>query len=448
MESGEAGAIPVEIGATPVVAGVSQPESACTQQAGGSTPVKPSCPPTSKKPTSRKVSPAWDHFDKVDYPDDRYVAICKYCKRELSAASKNHGTSSLLSHVAGCAKNPNRELRGQKTLSFEPKKEGEKGFDLVTTAFTIEAGRKALAEMIILDELPFTFVENYGFRKFVKVLQPKFKIIPSLKTIAKEVVGLKEHDSSISKVRDAVRWNSTYVMLESAVKFEKVFLRMDFEDEVYNTHFHKQQKSGGLGAPDASDFQDCSFSKLYGSEKATGKIANVRDVLTKLFDYYASIHSPNVEVESVSEKSTMTTDVDMSKTNPYASMDLQYDLYLEAEQSMGCNNKLDKFLAKNCEGRKDVNFDILLLWKTNSSRYQVLSKMVRDVLAVLVSTVASKLAFSTGGRILDPFRSSLSPDMVQVLVCSQNWLKSSVPISLRNAMDEEEDIGARANLDF
>ena len=27
------------------------------------------------------------------------------------------------------------------------------------------------------------------------------------------------------------RWNSTYVMLESAVKFEKVFLRMDFEDE-------------------------------------------------------------------------------------------------------------------------------------------------------------------------------------------------------------------------
>jgi hypothetical protein len=68
----------------------------------------------------------------------------------------------------------------------------------------------------------------------------------------------------------------------------------------------------------------------------------------------------------------------------------------------------------------------------------VLSKMARDVLAVLVSTVAFKSAFSTGGLILDPFRSSLSPNMVQVLVCSQNWLKSSVPISLRNAMDEVE----------
>jgi hypothetical protein len=583
---------------------------------------------------------------------------------------------------------------------LNPKKKGggggEEGFDLVVTTFTVEAGRKAIAEMIILDELPFTFVENYGFRKLLKVLQPKFKIISSCKTIAKEVVsiynieraklkkalegrrlclttdtwtsiqnfcymcltchfidddwklhkrilnfcvvddhkgetvgrkielclrawdidsiftltvdnassndntikfleivthdwkgivlehqflpmrccahilnlivgeGLKERDSSISKVRDAVRyvkslpnrfqifkyyvktlgiesksllcldiatrWNSTYIMLESAVKFEKVFLRMDFENEAYNTHFHKQQKSGGLGAPDASDFQDCRlfvsflklfynatkkfsgslyvtantffdeiyiiqtkimelkgskdnllkqmatsmhlkfekywgegdkinpllyvavaldprkkltflkfcFSKLYGSEKAAAKIANVREVLAKLFDYYASIHSPNVEAESVSEKSTMTTDVDMSETNPYAFMDSQYDLYLEAEQSMGCNNELDKYLAENCEGRKDENFDILRWWKTNFGRYQVLSKMARDVLAVPVSTVASESAFSTGGRILDPFRSSLSPDMVQVLICSQNWLKSSVPISLRNAMDEVE----------
>jgi hypothetical protein len=161
---------------------------------------------------------------------------------------------------------------------------------------------------------------------------------------------------------------------------------------------------------------------LHGEQKASGKIASVRDVLTKLFDYYASVHSPNVEVESVSGKSTMTTDVDISETNPYAFMDSQYDLYLEAEQSMGCNNELDKYFAENCEGRKYVNFDVLLWWKTNSSRYQVLSKMARNVLAVPVFTVASESAFSTGGRILDPFRSSLFPDMVQVLVCSQNWL--------------------------
>jgi hypothetical protein len=61
MESGDAGATPVDAGATPVEVevGVSQPESACTQQAGGSTPVKPSRPlnPTTHHPPAKPAQP-------------------------------------------------------------------------------------------------------------------------------------------------------------------------------------------------------------------------------------------------------------------------------------------------------------------------------------------------------------------------------------------------------
>ena len=85
-----------------------------------------------------------------------------------------------------------------------------------------------------------------------------------------------------------------------------------------------------------------------------------------------------------------------------------------------------------------MKFEILGWWKANSDRYLVLSKIARDVLAVPVSTVASESAFSTGGRILDPFRSSLSPLMVQNLVCAQNWLQAHVPISFRKSKDEME----------
>ena len=77
---------------------------------------------------------------------------------------------------------------------------------------------------------------------------------------------------------------------------------------------------------------------------------------------------------------------------------------MQVKQSVGCNNELEKYLAENCDGRKDVNFEILEWWRDNCNRYQVLSKVVQDVLAVTVSTVASELAFSTGGRIVDPFR--------------------------------------------
>lgn len=49
-------------------------------------------------------------------------------------------------------------LKGRK--AFEPKNMEKEGFQLISTTFTIKACRKALAEMIIIDNLPFRFVEG------------------------------------------------------------------------------------------------------------------------------------------------------------------------------------------------------------------------------------------------------------------------------------------------
>ena len=63
--------------------------------------------------------------------------------------------------MPNCVENPNRDaLKGQQILAFEPKMNGDKGFQLVPTAFIVEASQKALAEMIIIDEFPFRFVEG------------------------------------------------------------------------------------------------------------------------------------------------------------------------------------------------------------------------------------------------------------------------------------------------
>ncbi|CAN1347520.1 Putative AC9 transposase [Linum perenne] len=53
--------------------------------------------------------------------------------------------------------------------------------------------------------------------------------------------------------------------------------------------------------------------------------------------------------------------------------------------------------------------------------------MARDVLAVPISSAASESAFSNGGRVLSNFRSSLTPAIVEALICAEDWLRSTSP---------------------
>jgi hypothetical protein len=92
----------------------------------------------------------------------------------------------------------------------------------------------------------------------------------------------------------------------------------------------------------------------------------------------------------------------------------------------GMRTELDRYLAEECE--EDYRkFDILAWWKGQSSRFPILSSMARDVLAIPISTVASESAFSAGGHILDDFRSSLTPFMIEAIVCSQVSVRNMVP---------------------
>jgi hypothetical protein len=65
-----------------------------------------------------------------------------------------------------------------------------------------------------------------------------------------------------------------------------------------------------------------------------------------------------------------------------------------------------------------------------------LSGLARDVLAIPISSVASESAFSTSGRILDDFRSSLTPFMLEALVCTQDWLRWLIPVDIKENIEE------------
>ena len=75
----------------------------------------------------------------------------------------------------------------------------------------------------------------------------------------------------------------------------------------------------------------------------------------------------------------------------------------ETEDCIDSKNEVDRYMLEPSEDPYNENFDILLWWKLNATKYQVLSQIARDLFAIPVSTMASESAFNTGGRILDSF---------------------------------------------
>ena len=78
--------------------------------------------------------------------------------------------------------------------------------------------------MIIIDELPFRFVEGYEFQRYSTTLQPKLRIrdIPSHQTVARDVIG----------IYDVVREK-----LKGALKGRKVCLTMDTWTSIQNLNY-------------------------------------------------------------------------------------------------------------------------------------------------------------------------------------------------------------------
>ena len=129
---------------------------------------------------------------KVELRQDVYIVA-----RSTWLIAKFMG-SNLKNHTPICPEYLfNERHDGQDPLS----KNVEEG-NLVPRIFTKIVGRKVLAKMIILDELPFRFVENQVFRKFCNVFQPNFNI-PSCFTVDKDVsrIYFEEND----KLRNAMR---------------------------------------------------------------------------------------------------------------------------------------------------------------------------------------------------------------------------------------------------
>ncbi|TXG72895.1 hypothetical protein EZV62_001474 [Acer yangbiense] len=128
----------------------------------------------------------WEYQTK----DGKKRARCKHCGDTYACGSGSNGTTNMNTHIRKRCKKyrPPVTNSRQTFLVKQPNVEGA-GSTLGTSRFSVEECRRALAEMFILDELPFRFVENRGFRKFCFAMNPRFDV-PSRRTIVRDLYKL------------------------------------------------------------------------------------------------------------------------------------------------------------------------------------------------------------------------------------------------------------------
>ncbi|XP_019192835.1 PREDICTED: zinc finger BED domain-containing protein RICESLEEPER 1-like [Ipomoea nil] len=199
-----------------------------------------------------------------------------------------------------------------------------------------------------------------------------------------------------------------------------------------------------LDPRDKVEYMPAQLTQLYGDEKGKSCFEKIQSALLELYNDYAATYSVDVNPEpaAVGQPSqTVSVSVQPSAvTVGRPQGKLKSQLKRQRMESGGSLKQTDlQIYLSEAIVEDKVDFDILKWWKVNSERLPILSKMARDILAVPISTVASESAFSTSGRVLDPFRSSLTPKIVEALICTQDWLRlPNQPIQIEENIDDCE----------
>lgn len=188
-----------------------------------------------------------------------------------------------------------------------------------------------------------------------------------------------------------------------------------------------------LDPRDKSVFMPVQFKQLYGDDEGETFLAKVLDGLKELYGDYV-VKEPSGSQPFSTQTVQPTSRISRHQSRLKSQLKRQR---LDNGEHGRKKNELEIYLSEAIvEGDEDSDFDVLLWWKRNSERFPTLSKLARDILAVPISTVASESAFSTSGRVLDPFISSLTPKMVEALICAQDWMRlPNKPILVEENID-------------
>ncbi|CAL1381163.1 unnamed protein product [Linum trigynum] len=165
-------------------------------------------------------------------------------------------------------------------------------------------------------------------------------------------------------------------------------------------------------------FVDYALKRVYPEDGKGGCMSeDVKKATFALFAHYEQLWKSKKSENSSTSLAPIVEECDVDE------IDVIVEYIKHREKIVGAVNKseLEKYLREKDEPMV-LKFHVLGWWKVNNLRFPALSLMAKDVLAVHISVVTSEYAFSACGRILDDFISSLTPKIVEALICRSDWI--------------------------
>nr|DAD43719.1 TPA_asm: hypothetical protein HUJ06_001949 [Nelumbo nucifera] len=162
------------------------------------------------------------------------------------------------------------------------------------------------------------------------------------------------------------------------------------------------------------------YNLIYG-ETTERHVTRVREAMNDLYSKYVGF--------DIEDRSLVCSSIASQPLRIHGVLDFLsgFDRWLIVEHLECCLGtqklELDLYLEEKPILRGE-EFDIFRLWRVDGLKFPKLSRLARDIWAILVSIVASEGTFSTGDRIVDQYHTSLLPEKVEALVYGQDWLEA------------------------
>ena len=174
---------------------------------------------------------------------------------------------------------------------------------------------------------------------------------------------------------------------------------------------------------DASKAALINLNRYYDISSELSTIATVLDPRLKLQFYMsdknASAENPEeirLYVESFYENDYANEKSNSNSSSPAKKSGLLSGFYKKS--STANQSELNLYEPVSEDHSK---FNVLHYWKINADRFQNLSRMARDYLAVPVTSTPSERAFSGGRQLITDFRCSLKGGTITACMLLKNW---------------------------